>query len=137
MDGVAAELAPDRVEAGLVSLVQLETKPTREPLARGDAAHAVAPGVDRRREHREPELAGSDTASTPPDTPLLAGRPTRYIHSPEKSYMPHVVITLSTRTAATRLSARTPVTGLTPPFARVAAITARSVASTRIEHCRK
>ncbi len=78
-----------------------------------------------------------DTASTPPDTPLLAGRPTRYIHSPEKSYMPHVVITLSTRTADSDVSARTPVTGFTPPFARVAAITARSLASTSSEHCRK
>ena len=35
------------------------------------------------------------------------------------------------------LRARTPVTGFTPPLARVAAIIARSRAVTRIEHCSK
>jgi hypothetical protein len=41
---------------------------------------------------------------------------------------------LSTRSCR---MARAPVTGFVPPFASVAAITARSRQSTRIEHCRK
>jgi len=36
------------------------------------------------------------TAMMPPATPLFAGMPTAYTHSPAKSYMPQVVITLST-----------------------------------------
>ena len=32
----------------------------------------------------------------PPLTPLLAGSPTAYAHSPAKSYIPHVYMTLST-----------------------------------------
>ncbi len=36
----------------------------------------------------------------PPPTPLFAGIPTRYIHSPAKSYMPELVITESVRETA-------------------------------------
>ncbi len=77
-----------------------------------------------------PSWPGS-TARTPPATPLFAGMPTSTTHSPAASYMPQVVITLSTRSTYSRSSARSPVTGLTPPLARVAAIRLRSRQSTR------
>ena len=77
------------------------------------------------------------TAMIPPPTPDLAGRPIRYIHSPDQSYMPQVAITDSTRATFSAFSARTPVRGFTPPLARVAAIIARSSAVTRMEHCSK
>ncbi len=83
-----------------------------------------------------PSWPGS-TARIPPPTPDLAGRPTRNIHSPDQSYMPHVAITVSTRLTLAADSARSPVRGLRPPLASVAAMTARSVAVTRIEHCSK
>ena len=73
----------------------------------------------------------------PPATPLLAGMPTRYIHSPDQSYIPQVAMTVSTRRTLLVEAARRPVTGFTPPLARVAAIIARSPAVTRIEHCAK
>jgi hypothetical protein len=55
----------------------------------------LLPRVEGRREDADAELAGQhgeDAAATP----LLAGMPTEYTHSPAKSYMPQVVITLST-----------------------------------------
>ena len=70
------------------------------------------------------------TASTPPPTPLLAGRPTSATHSPAASYMPQVVITLSTRSTTSGSNTRSPVRGWTPPLASVAAISARSRQST-------
>ena len=71
----------------------------------------------------------------PPETPLLAGRPTSYSHSPAPLYMPQVIITQSMlRTVAGR-GHRLAVTGLRPPFASVAAIIARSRQSRLVEHC--
>ena len=46
-------------------------------------------------------------------------------------------ITLNTLSTCSCRSAHTPVTGLIPPFARVAAITPRSRQVTAMEHCRK
>ena len=83
-----------------------------------------------------PSWPGS-TASTPPPTPLFAGMPTSTTHSPAESYIPQVVITLSTRSTWSRSSTRSPVSGLTPPLARVAAIRLRSRQSTLTEHWRK
>ena len=83
-----------------------------------------------------PSLPGS-TARTPPETPLLAGSPTDTSHSPAKSYMPQEAITLRTSRTTSSPTARSPVSGLTPPFASVAAITARSRQSTETEHWRK
>ena len=73
----------------------------------------------------------------PPPTPLFAGNPVRYSHSPEKSYMPQVAITERTFSTYSSGTARMPVTGLTPPLASVAPISARSRQVTRIAHCRK
>ena len=83
-----------------------------------------------------PTCPGS-TAMIPPPTPDLAGSPTRNIQLPDQSYIPHVAITDSTRATWDSASARSPVTGFTPPLASVAAITARSRAVTRIEHWAK
>ena len=44
----------------------------------------------RRREMEDRRIA----LSTPPDTPLLAGRPMENAHSPEKSYMPQEFMTV-------------------------------------------
>ncbi len=63
--------------------------------------------------------------------------PTSVTHSPAASYIPHVVMTLSTRSTSAGLSTRSRVRGLTPLFASVAAISARSRHVTSIEHCRK
>ena len=51
--------------------------------------------------------------------------------------IPHVCITLSTLPTYPLASARSPVIGLRPRLARVAAAIARSRHVTRIEHCRK
>ena len=48
------------------------------------------------------------TARTPPLTPLFAGRPTRSIHSPEKSYMPQLAMTEITSRATRSLTTRSP-----------------------------
>jgi hypothetical protein len=73
----------------------------------------------------------------PPLTPLLAGTPISNAHSPAKSYMPHVYMTLSTSRTRSRARTRSPVTGFTPPLASVAPIVARSRHVTVIEHCRR
>ncbi len=73
----------------------------------------------------------------PPPTPLLAGRPTSTTHSPAASYIPQVVITLSTRSTTSGSKTRSPVRGCTPPLASVAAISARSRQSTCSAHWRK
>ncbi len=83
-----------------------------------------------------PSCPGS-TATMPPPTPLLAGMPTALTQSPAASYMPHVTITLSVRCTTRASVTRLPVSGLTPPRARVAAIRARSTLVTRSEHWRK
>ena len=59
------------------------------------------------------------TASSPPDTPLLAGSPTRSIQSPAASYIPHIAIIESTWRAVSSRTTTSPVTGLRPPWASV------------------
>ena len=51
--------------------------------------------------------------------------------------MPQVAITDSTLCTYWRATARSPVTGFTPPFASVAPMIARSRQVTRMAHCRK
>ena len=75
------------------------------------------------------------TPKMPPDTPLLAGMPTRYAHSPAKSYMPQESMMLKTYFTSGWAIARCPEVGFTPPPASVAPIRARSRASTSTEHC--
>lgn len=71
-----------------------------------------------------------------PETPDLPGTPTEKAHSPEKSYIPHMYIidrqyrtvsSLKTRLLNSKLGfqnfAYFLVSGFTPPFAKVAAIT--------------
>ena len=72
----------------------------------------------------------------PPETPLLAGIPTVLSQSPAASYMPQLVITVSTCRAQSAETTCSPVTGWMPPLARVAAITARSRVVTSTEHWR-
>ena len=62
----------------------------------------------------------------PPPMPLFPGRPTSYSQSPEVSYSPAVAITASVYRQVIASTTRSPVTGLTPPSASVAPITARS-----------
>ncbi len=61
-----------------------------------------------------PKRAGP-TAMSPPETPLLAGSPTRRSQSPEPSYMPQVAMTARTPAATSAETTRSRVTGLTPP----------------------
>jgi hypothetical protein len=68
--------------------------------------------------------------------PLLPGTPTSYSQSPEVSYIPAVVITARAKWQTAASTTRSRVIGLTPPSARVAPITASSVALTRSELCR-
>src|SRR5687767_9251819 len=77
-----------------------------------------------------------DTAMMPPPTPLLAGSPVRYSHLPESSYRPAVAITANTPGTFAASSTCLPETGFLPPAASVAAIIARSLALTPIEHWR-
>ena len=101
-----------------------------------DPADAVAVRVERRREDGDAELPGQHREDAAGDAAL--GRHADVdTHSPAESYMPQVVITLSTRSTYSRSSARSPVTGLTPPLASVAAIRPRSRQSTATEHWRK
>ncbi len=83
-----------------------------------------------------PSWPGS-TAITDPATPLLAGSPTRLTQSPAPSYIPQVVMTLRTRSVSTGSAATSPVHGLVPLLASVAAIAATSRPVTVSEHCRK
>jgi hypothetical protein len=62
--------------------------------------------------------------------PLLPGTPTSYSQSPEVSYSPAVVITARVKWQTAASTTRSLVRGLTPPLARVAPITASSVALT-------
>ncbi len=77
------------------------------------------------------------TAKMPPPTPLLAGMPTVVSQSPAASYIPQVAITLSTRRSRAPSSTVSPLNGLVPELARVAAIIERSRQLSSIEHCRK
>jgi hypothetical protein len=63
--------------------------------------------------------------------------PTPSTHAPAPSYIPQVVITLSTRSTSSGASARSRVRGCWPPLASVAAISAASRQSTSTEHWRK
>ncbi len=74
---------------------------------------------------------------SPPETPLFAGTPTVNSQSPAESYMPQVAMTLKTARTVRSEATRTPVKGFTPPFARVAAMVARSRPSMVTEHCAK
>ncbi len=83
-----------------------------------------------------PSCPGS-TARIPPPTPLFAGKPTVVTQSPAASYIPQVVMTLSTCRTSGAVSARSRVRGCTPLLASVAAISARSRQVMSMEHCRK
>ena len=65
--------------------------------------------------------------------PLLPGTPTSYSQFPEVSYNPAVVITARVEWHTAPSTTRSLVLGLTPPLARVAPITASSVAVTRTQ----
>src|SRR5688572_31734925 len=82
-----------------------------------------------------PNLPG-DTAINPPPTPLLAGSPVVNSHLPESSYSPAVAMTARIPGTCSAEMTCLQVTGLRPPLASVAAITARSRAFTAIAHCR-
>ena len=85
--------------AGCDGLMRFEqVHPARPTAPRPARADAVAVRVEARTERRDAELDGA-TAMSPPLTPLLAGRPTRSSHSPEKSYMPQLAMIDSTSRA--------------------------------------
>ena len=106
----------------------------RELLADAHATHPVAtarPGAARRRRSRT-------GPGEPPSTrrrrrSWRAARRRRASHRPRRTSRSSM--TLSTSRTVSCEAARTPVTGLTPPPASVAAISARSRQSTRVEHC--
>ena len=78
------------------------TRTVRGPLRAAAAVAAVvavsAAGV----------AAAEGPQSTPPDTPLLAGRPTRSIQAPAASYMPHMAIIDRTCCAVSSRTTRAP-----------------------------
>ncbi len=106
---------------------------------RGTRSRRARCSPDRRAWARTPRCRAGrgGRRSTPPETPLFAGIPTETSHSPAPSYMPQVVMTLSTLRTTSSRTARSPVRGLTPPPASVAAMNARSRQSTATEHWRK
>ncbi|MCY1221872.1 hypothetical protein D9M72_339440 [compost metagenome] len=63
--------------------------------------------------------------------------PTLLIQAPASSYMPDVIITDNTRSTGPMSSTCLWVRGFFPPFARVAAMMARSKVFTMTEHWRK
>lgn len=74
--------------------------------------------------------------SIPPAIPLLPGRPVSYSQSPVVSYRPAVAITDRTARQVSSRTTRRPLSGLTPPSARVAPMTARSLAVTARQQVR-
>jgi len=99
------------------------------------ATHAVAGGVEGRREGRETALAGRD-ADDPAADATLGRTPTSSSQSPDVSYIPAIAIMASTACAVSGRMRPSPVTGFTPPSARVAPMTARSTAETARQLCR-
>src|SRR5579871_4463525 len=81
-----------------------------------------------------PNLPGQ-TANKPPPTPLFAGKPVWYSQMPVLSYKPAVDMTAMVYIAVSGDTTFLPVSGFTPPLARVAAIVARSFAETLMAHC--
>src|SRR6187399_2234478 len=81
-----------------------------------------------------PNLPGQ-TVIRPPPTPLLPGNPVAYSQPPVLSYNPAVAMIAMVCMADSGDTTFFLVTGLTPPLASVAAITARSFAFTLIAHC--
>ena len=77
------------------------------------------------------------TATIVPLTPDLAGSPTRTNQLPAPSYMPQVLITARTVVTTAVGTTCSPVSGLRPPVARVAPITARSAVVTVIAQERR
>ena len=77
------------------------------------------------------------TAIMPPDTPLLAGMPTRMANSPEPSYMPQVMRIAFTYRARAAGKTLWPESGSRPRLASTAPIWASPWQSTRMEQARK
>src|SRR5262245_4672621 len=75
------------------------------------------------------------TATMPPPTPLLDGRPTCQAQPPEPSYSPAMVIVARMYGMSSRFITCSPLPGLMPWFARVAPIRANWAALTPTEHC--
>jgi hypothetical protein len=82
-----------------------------------------------------PPLPG-ETAMIPPPIPLFPGTPTSNSQSPEVSYIPAVAMTASTCWQTAGVTTCRPVSGLTPPSASVALISARSSALVSRQLCR-
>jgi hypothetical protein len=98
------------------------------------ATVAVASSVHGRIQRRQQaRWAAQDQA--PPPIPLFPGTPTSNSQSPEVSYIPAVAMTASTCWQTAGVTTRRPVTGLTPPSASVALITARSSALVSRQLC--
>src|SRR5687768_5814955 len=98
-------------------------------------AFTLFPAGDNGGEITAIPIMPGTTAMMPPPTPDFAGRPVAYNHWPESSYKPAVAITGNTYFTVSGLTTVFLVTGLCPPLASVAAITARSFALTAIAHC--
>ena len=105
--------------------------------AYGDAAHAVALGIQARRENADANAPGLDGEN--PATYAAFRRQARLIQPFAREIVHaarrHHRQDIARRTCSS--TARIPVTGFTPPLASVAPIMARSRQVTRIEHCRK
>ena len=73
-----------------------------------------------------PRWPGTTTSTVPPRVDAQPGWPTSYAHRESRVSMPQESITESTPRTVSSLSTRSPVTGWTPPCARVPASRARS-----------
>ncbi len=128
----------DDAVAGVVAAVEhVQVVMRRQRLADLDAAHAVAVLVEFRRIAAEPEPGRQRRQDAAADA-ALGGNADRGRSIRRRSRT--CPTTSSPRACArSRRASRTcsPVTGLMPRLARVAAITAISRAVTRMAHCRK
>ena len=127
----------DRRPGGAGDVQEVQLQVVRQGPARLHPAHAVAVRVEARRVDGDADLAGQDRERCRRRRRSWQAARPRTTHLPAASYMPHVDITLRTR--STRAGSRTVsrVTGLTPLFAIVAAIRLRSRHVTSMEHWRK
>ena len=109
----------------------------RQVAADGDAAHAVAARIHRRRPHGDAELPRQHGEDAARDAAL--GRQA-HADEPLTRAVVHAAAGHDREDGADRsvaTAAWMPVTGLRPPAASVAAMTATSRTSTWTEHCRK
>ncbi len=113
---------------------QIQAQLFRQKLRHQLPLNAGARLIERRGKGGQAALAGGNRQQTTADA-AFAGQPRFVEQSPEFSYSPAVTMTASTCSQWIGSMMASWVMGLTPPLAKVAAITARSRAVTLRQHC--